>query len=241
MQPETRNPLPFAEVRTAIVRNAIFVGLAVSVYGVSFGAMGITAGLDVRQTCALSVLMFTGASQLAFVGILGAGGSPTTAIATALLLGVRNAMYAVRMSTVLRVRGGWRLLAAQLTIDESTALSIAQDEGIADGRASRLGFWSGGLAVFVLWNLATLAGALSASALGDPKAFGLDTAIAAGLAGLLWPRLRDRESWTVAAGALALALLLTPFMPAGIPVLACSLIAFGVAGITLRRHPEVNG
>ena len=232
-------PPLFADVRNSIVRNAVFVGLAVSVYGVSFGALGITAGLTVQQTSALSILMFTGASQLAFVGIISAGGSPATAIATAWLLGARNAMYAVRMSTILHVRGGWRLLAAQLTIDESTALSIAQDESIEDGRAARLGFWSGGLAVFVLWNLATLAGAISAQALGDPKALGLDTAIAAGLAGLLWPRLRDRESWAVAAGAVALALLLAPFMPAGVPVLACSLIAFGVAGVTLRQPNTV--
>lgn len=230
---------PFNDVRVSIVRNAVFVGLAVSVYGVSFGAMGITAGLSVTQTSALSVFMFTGASQLAFVGVIGAGGAPSTAIATAWLLGVRNAMYAVRMSTLLRVRGGWRLLAAQLTIDESTALAIAQDESIEDGRASRLGFWSGGLAVFVLWNIATLAGALSAQAIGDPKAFGLDTAIAAGLAGLLWPRLRDRESWLVAAGSLVLALALVPFAPAGVPVLACALIAFGVTTTTLRHHPEV--
>jgi predicted branched-subunit amino acid permease len=234
-------PAAFVDVRSTIVRNAVFVGLAVSVYGVSFGAMGITAGLSVVQTSALSILMFTGASQLAFVGVIGAGGAPATAIATALLLGIRNAMYAVRMSTILRVRGGWRMLAAQLTIDESTALSIAQDESIEEGRASRLGFWSGGLSVFVLWNIATLAGALSAQAMGDPKALGLDTAIAAGLAGLLWPRLRDRESRAVAVGALLLALMLTPFMPAGVPVLACSLIAFGVAGVTLRRHPEVQG
>lgn len=231
----------FTDVRVGIVRNAVFVGLAVSVYGVSFGAMGITAGLSVTQTAALSVLMFTGASQLAFVGVIGAGGAPLTAIATAWLLGVRNAMYAVRMSTLLGVRNGWRLLAAQLTIDESTALAIAQDEGIENGRASRLGFWSGGLAVFVLWNLATVAGALSAQAIGDPKAFGLDTAIAAGLAGLLWPRLRDRESRAVAVGSCLLALLLVPWVPAGIPVLACTLIAFGVASVTLRRHPELMG
>lgn len=231
----------FDAVRTTIVRNATFVGLAVSVYGVSFGAMGITAGLSVTQTCALSILMFTGASQLAFVGVIGAGGAPATAVATALLLGVRNAMYAVRMSTVLHVRRGWKALAAQLTIDESTALAIAQDEGIEDGRAVRLGFWSGGLAVYVLWNLATLIGALSAQAIGNPKAFGLDTAIAAGLAGLLWPRLRDRESWGIAGGAVLLALALTPFVPAGIPVLCCSLIAFGVAGVTMRRHQELTG
>lgn len=231
----------FAGVRSAIVRNAVFVGLAVSVYGISFGAMGITAGLSVMQTCALSILMFTGASQLAFVGVIGAGGAPATAIATALLLGVRNAMYAVRMSTLLHVQRGWRLLAAQFTIDESTALAIAQDESIEQGRASRLGFWAGGLAVYVLWNAATLIGALSAQAIGDPKALGLDTAIAAGLAGLLWPRLRDRESWGIAGGAVALALALTPFVPAGVPVLSCSLIAFGVAITTMRRHRELMG
>lgn len=239
MQLEDDAAPAFRDVRRTIIRNAVFVGLAVSVYGVSFGAMGITAGLSVVQTCALSILMFTGASQLAFVGVIGAGGSAATAISTALLLGVRNAMYAVRMSTVLRVHGGWRLLAAQLTIDESTALSIAQDDGLEDGRASRLGFWAGGLSVYVLWNSATLIGALSARAIGDPKAFGLDTAIAAGLAGLLWPRLRDRESWWVAAGSCALALVLVPFVPAGLPVLTCALIAFGVATTTLRRHPEV--
>ncbi len=231
----------YAAVRVTILRNALFIGLAVSVYGISFGAMGITAGLSVAETCALSLLMFTGASQLAFVGILGAGGAPATAIATALLLGARNAMYAVRLSTMLRVRGGWRMLAAQLTIDESTALSIAQDEKLADGRASRLGFWAGGVSVYLLWNTATVIGALSARAMGDPKAFGLDTAIAAGLAGLLWPRLRDRESWSVAAGSFALALVMVPFVPAGVPVLACALIAFGVATSTLRRHRELMG
>ncbi len=235
-----RDAESYAGVRPIIWRNALFIGLAVSVYGVSFGAMGITAGLSIAQTSALSLVMFTGASQLAFVGVVAAGGSAVTAIATALLLGVRNAMYAVRMSTMLRVRHGWRLLAAQLTIDESTALAIAQDETIEDGRATRLGFWAGGTSVFLLWNLATLVGAVSARAIGDPKALGLDTAIAAGLAGLLWPRLRDRESWTVAAGSLLIALILVPFVPAGVPVLTCALIAFGVATTTLRRHPEVR-
>lgn len=236
-----REEQTYAQARPVILRNALFIGLAVSVYGLSFGAMGVTAGLSVVQTSALSLIMFTGASQLAFVGIVAAGGTPGTAIATALLLGLRNAMYAVRMSTVLRVRRGWRLLAAQLTIDESTALAIAQDESLDDGRATRLGFWAGGTSVFLLWNLATLIGALSASAIGDPKALGLDTAIAAGLAGLLWPRLRDRESWTVAAGSLVVALVLVPFVPAGVPVLTCALVAFGVATTTLRLHPEVRG
>ena len=226
----------FDDVRGGIVRSALFVGLAVSVYGVAFGALGITAGLSVAQTCALSILMFTGASQLAFVGVIGSGGSPATAIATAWLLGVRNAMYAVRMSMLLRPRGLQRLIAAQLTIDESTALAIGQDESIENGRAARLGFWSGGLSVFVLWNAATLLGALATTAIGDPQALGLDTAIAAGLAGLLGPRIRDRETSTVAVAAALLAMLLALVAPAGVPVLASSLVAFAAAAIALRKE-----
>ena len=226
----------FDDVRGGIVRSALFVGLAVSVYGVAFGALGITAGLSVAQTCALSILMFTGASQLAFVGVIGSGGSPATAIATAWLLGVRNAMYAVRMSMLLRPRGLQRLIAAQLTIDESTALAIGQDESIENGRAARLGFWSGGLAVFVLWNAATLLGALATTAIGDPQALGLDTAIAAGLAGLLGPRIRDRETSAVALAAVLLAMVLALVAPAGVPVLASSLVAFAAAAIALRKE-----
>lgn len=218
------------------MRTAIFIGLAVSVYGVAFGALGIAAGLSTLQTCALSVLMFTGASQLAFVGVIGSGGAPGTAIATAWLLGVRNAMYAVRMAILLRPRGITRLIAAQLTIDESTANAIAQDERIDNGRAARLGFWSAGLSVYVLWNAATLLGALATQAIGDPKALGLDTAIAAGLAGLLGPRIRDRETGTVALIAVVLALVLALFVPAGVPVLASSVVAFAAAAVTLRRE-----
>lgn len=229
----------FAEVRGGIIRTAIFVGLAVAVYGVAFGAMGVTAGLSVAQTCALSILMFTGASQLAFVGVIGSGGSASTAIATAWLLGVRNAMYAVRMAILVRPKGITRFVAAQLTIDESTALAVGQDESIEDGRASRLGFWSGGLAVYILWNCATLLGAMATQAIGDPNALGLDTAIAAGLAGLLGPRIRDRETGAVAIISCVFALVLALFAPAGIPVLASSIVAFAAAGITLKRHPEV--
>lgn len=226
----------FDDVRGEIIRSALFVGLAVSVYGVAFGALGITAGLNVAQTCALSVLMFTGASQLAFVGVIGAGGSPGTAIATAWLLGVRNAMYAVRMAILLRPRGLQRLLAAQLTIDESTALAIGQDETIENGRASRLGFWSGGFSVFILWNAATLLGALATTTIGDPQALGLDTAIAAGLAGLLGPRIRDRETSIVAIAAVILAMVLARVAPAGVPVLAASVVAFAAAALALRKE-----
>ena len=144
------------------------VGVAVGAYGLSFGALATTSGLSIAQACALSVLTFTGGSQFALVGVIGAGGSPAAGIVSALLLGVRNSLYGLRLAPTLRVTGGRRLVAAHLVIDESTAMAVAQDED----RAARLGFWSTGLAVFVCWNLATLIGAVGATALGDPEALG---------------------------------------------------------------------
>ena len=223
-------------VRTRVVRTAASIGLAVAVYGVSFGALGVASGLTAAQTCALSVIMFTGASQFALVGVVGAHGSPAAAVAAAWLLGLRNAMYALRLGPMLKVRGMKRLLAAQLTIDESTALALSQDESIESGRASRLGFWAGGFSVYVLWNVATLVGALGAGALGDPRAYGLDAAIPAGLFALLWPRLRDRETWAVALAAVILAIVLTPVVRPGVPVLATALIALGAALVSERHN-----
>jgi predicted branched-subunit amino acid permease len=144
-----------------------------------------------------------------------------SASATALLLGARNALYAVRLATLLGVRGRRRLVGAQLVIDESTAVALGQEER----RASQLGFWATGLAVFVLWNLATLIGAFAGEAMGDPRAFGLDAAAPAAFLGLLAPRLRSREAWAVAAVALVIALILVPGVPAGVPVLVAGLVA----------------
>jgi predicted branched-subunit amino acid permease len=202
----------------------------VGAYGLSFGALATTSGLSIAQACALSVLTFTGGSQFALVGVIGAGGSPAAGIVSALLLGVRNSLYGLRLASTLRVTGGRRLVAAHLVIDESTAMAVAQDED----RAARLGFWATGLAVFVCWNLATLIGAVGATALGDPLAFGLDAAVGAAFLALLWPRLTGRGPWITALVAGAVALALTPHFPAGVPVLVAGLVAVTVG----LRIPE---
>lgn len=212
--------------RRGVVRTALGVGVATGAYGVSFGALATAGGFTVAQACALSVLMFTGGSQFAFVGVLGAGGSAVSASLTALLLGSRNALYGVRLASLLGVRGGERAVAAQLVIDESTAVALGQD----GTRGSRLGFWATGLSVFVLWNLATVVGAIGGEAIGDPRTFGLDAAVPAAFLALLAPRLHDRESWAVALAALMVALVLVPFVPAGVPVLVAALVA-GLAGV----------
>lgn len=210
--------------RRTVVAKSAGVGVAVGTYGVSFGALATTSGLSVLQACALSVLAFTGASQFALVGVLAGGGSALAGTLTALLLGSRNALYGLRLAPTLQVRGARRLLAAHLVIDETTAMAIGQD----DEEASRLAFWSTGLAVFTLWNTATLVGALGATALGDPKKLGLDAAVGAAFLGLLWPKLQGRSTWLTALLAAAVALALTPLLTPGVPVLVAGLVTVAV-------------
>lgn len=207
--------------RRAIIRDATGVGIAVAAYGVVFGAQGVATGLSLAQTMALSLLMFTGASQFALVGVVGAGGTGVTAALTALMLGARNALYGLRMAPLLGVTGGKRLLAAQWTIDESTAMALAR-ENPADQRAARTAFWATGVSIYVFWNLSTLVGGLGAKAMGDPRMLGLDAVIPAAFLALLWPRLKGREPW-------AIAVLLTPVLRPGLPVLVAALVAI-IAG-----------
>ena len=206
---------------TQVDRTALSVAFTVGLYGAAFGAAGVTAGFSILQTCLLSILLFSGASQFAVVGIMGAGGSAVSAIATATLLGFRNALYGLQMAPILKVKGLKRILAAQITIDESTAVATLQ-ENDADRRR---GFYVTGVGVYVFWNLFTFLGALGASAIGDPSVWGLDAAVPAAFCGLIWPRLKNKTHFVVSAVAIAWALLLTPITPAGIPIITTVLLA----------------
>ena len=196
-------------------------------YGLSLGAVASAAGLSVPQACATSLLMFTGASQFALVGVLGAGGSAAAGVAGALLLGSRNMLYAVRLADLLRLPARQRVLAAQLTLDESTAMATAAPPGL-----ERTGFWATGITIYVVWNLMTLVGAVGAAHLGDPGRYGLDAVAPAAFLALLAPRLRERESLRIAVFGALLALAAVPFTPTGVPVL---LAALAVVPVLVRR------
>jgi branched chain amino acid efflux pump len=226
----SESALPDAR-RREVVRQAWSVGIASGTYGISFGALAVAAGLDIWQSQLLSLLMFTGGSQFAFVGIIGAGGvgAAPAAIAAASMLGIRNGLYGLQTSRFLGITGLRRVVAAHLTLDESTAVGIAQPEV----SAQRLGFWQTGVAVFVLWNASTLAGALIGDAFGDPRSLGLDAAAAAAFLALLWPRLKSRDAAATAVLAAFIALLTSPLLPAGVPVILAAAAAL-VVGV---RHP----
>jgi 4-azaleucine resistance transporter AzlC len=202
-----------------ITRDALAIGLATGAYAVSYGVLAVAAGLTVAQTCAMSALVFTGASQFAVVGVLGAGGGALAALAPALLLAARNAVYGLALVPVLRGRRASRALQAQLVIDESTAMARAQD----DPRAAHRAFLATGLSVFVFWNLGTLLGALAGGGLGDPRALGLDAMFPAAFLALLAPQLRRPGARTAAVAGALIAVALLPVTPAGLPIIAAVL------------------
>jgi 4-azaleucine resistance transporter AzlC len=208
------------------VRDALSVSVTVGAYGVAFGAASVAAGFSVVQSCLFSLLTFTGASQFAAIGVVTSGGPAVSAIVTASMLGTRNALYGIQMAPVLRVRGLRKILAAHVTIDESTAVSLSQaPRGV---EAMRVGFWVTGLGVFVFWNLFTLLGALGAQALGNPASWGLDAAVPAVFLGLVWPRLVNNYLRLVAVVSMAFAILVTPLLPAGLPIIATATVAIAL-------------
>lgn len=216
-----------SRVSRRTVRDSLSVALTVGAYGVAFGAAGVAAGFSVLQTGLFSLLAFTGASQFVAVGVVAAGGAGLSAVVAASLLSVRNALYSLQMAPRLEVTGWRRLAAAQLTIDESTNVGLAQD---TLGRAAvRHGFWLTGTGVYVFWNIFTLLGALGAKSLGDPAAWGLDAAVPAAFLGLLWPRLTDVRVRVIAGVAVVFSLVMTPVLPAGTPIVATVVVAV-VAG-----------
>ncbi|WP_231905274.1 AzlC family ABC transporter permease [Streptantibioticus cattleyicolor] len=208
--------------RRAVVRDALGVGTAVGLSGFAFGATAAGSGIGVAQACALSLLVFTGASQFALVGALAAGASPFAAAAGAFFLGTRNAFYGLRLSGLLRLPAALRPLAAHWVIDETSAVALAQP----DTATARLGFTVTGAALYGLWNLTTLLGALGADALGDSARWGLDAAGPACFLALLAPMVRTgrRERATAVLGV-ALVLGGVLLLPAGVPVLVAALAA----------------
>lgn len=226
--PEDVGPSESSGPDRALRRDSLAVGLAVGASGLTFGAAGTAAGLSTLQCCAMSLLVFTGASQFALIGVLGSGGSIAAGALSAVALGVRNSFYGIRLAGLLQLRGVQRVVSAQVVTDESTAMATGQE-----GRPrSRYAFFVTGLTLYVVWNLATLAGAVGAGAVGDLDALGIDAAVPAAFLALVAPRLRGAEERRTAALAVVLALVAVPLTPVGVPVL---LAALALVPVLVRR------
>jgi 4-azaleucine resistance transporter AzlC len=205
---------------SSIPRNALAIGVATGAYGISFGVLSDAAGLSLLQTIAMSLLVFTGATQFSVIATIAAGGALTTALGNGLLLAARNTAYGFAMAPLFRgMPLGRRLLGSQIVIDESVAMARAQEEPESARRALLLT----GACVYVFWNAGTVLGALAGDAIGDPATYGLDAMFPAAFLALLAPQLRQPGAPRAAVAGALIAAVLVPFTPAGVPILAASL------------------
>lgn len=218
--------------RPSILRSSLTLGAAVGVFGVSFGVLAASADVPVPMACAMSLFVFTGATQFAAVSVVASGGSPLSAVGSGLLLGLRHIGYGLALDRTLPRSPRRRLLAAQFLIDESTAMALAQGNP-DDGRRA---FWATGLSVFGFWNAGTLVGALFGSVLGDPATLGLDAVFPAAFLALLVPLVKTGDGRLAAATGALIALILVPLLAAGLPIVLAAAGAIPAAVVRQRSR-----
>ncbi|TLS42000.1 branched-chain amino acid ABC transporter permease [Streptomyces montanus] len=212
-----RSPLRTPTAPPELLRDVALVCLASGVVGVSFGAIAVAGGLPVWVPVVMSLVVYAGSAQFSTVGVLLAGGGPVAAAATGLLLNTRTAAYSLAVADVLGRGRLSRLVGAHLVTDETVAFALAQP----DPERRRAAYWISGFGLYVVWNVCVLVGALAGSAIGDTGTYGLDAAFPAVLVALVLPALREGSSGVrrAAVTGSVLALAVTPFVPAGVPVL----------------------
>jgi 4-azaleucine resistance transporter AzlC len=190
---------------------------AAAALGASFGVLARTAHFDVVAAVLMSATTFAGSAQVAAVSVLGAGGGVAAAVVAALLLNARYAPIGISVAHGFRGHVARRLAESQLVVDESWALSGGGTPGF-----DRLILLGVGATLWFAWVGGTAVGALLGQAIGDPSAFGLDGAFTALFVALLAAQLRDRRRVAAAVSGAAIAASLTPFVPAGVPIVAAT-------------------
>lgn len=204
---------------TAHRRQASILVAAVGVIGVTFGVLADSAGLSIPKVAVMSALVFTGASQFAAVGVIVGGGTAIAAFGSAMMLAARNTLYGPVVDRGLPGSTSGRIVAAHFVIDETTAMSAAQQ----DPDAARDAFWFTGVWLWTLWLAGSIAGAVLGSFIGDPSAWGLDSAFPASFVALISPHIRTSPARFAALLGAAIAVAAVPLTPAGVPLLLAAL------------------
>ena len=203
--------------------------LAGGVVALSFGVLARQAGVSALGAIVMSAIVFAGSAQFAAVSIIAGGGGVGAAIGAAALMNSRFLPMGVALAPSLRGRALVRAAQGQTVVDASWAMANR-----GDGRFDRHFLFGASAVQYVTWMLGTTAGAVGGSALGDPRALGLDAVFPAFFLALLLSELRDRRSRGVALRGALIALALVPLAPPGVPVLAAS--AAALAGLRRPRR-----
>ena len=218
--------MPARRSTREILQAAAPIALAVFVFGASFGVLAVAAGLPGWSVVLLSVLVFAGSAQFAALGVIAAGGGVLTAIFAGALLNLRFIATGIAVARTLPGGRLIRTLLAQIVTDENYALAVAAGE---PGRPDRQTLLVTGATLYGVWVLGTLIGAALGPVLGDPKRLGLDAAFPALFVALLWRMLSGRHAVRCALGGAAIALLLAPFTPPGVPLAGAAIVGLWLA------------
>ena len=205
------------------VRRGVPFGIAVFAIAVSYGVLARPTMGSIAPIV-MSIVVFSGAAQFGSLAILGAGGSVDAAIAAGLLLNARYLAMGLALAPSLRGRPLSRAAFAMAIVDSSWA-AASRGDGTFDP------WYMVGVSALQYpgWVLGTVAGVLAGSALGDPRALGLDALFPAFFVALLFEEVRGRRKVAAAAGGAGIAAVLTPFAPAGLPILAAAAAAIAAA------------
>ncbi|GAB3500191.1 AzlC family ABC transporter permease [Amycolatopsis cihanbeyliensis] len=222
-----------------LVRDIGLVCLAGAVVAASFGAIAVSSGFPLWLPMLMSLLVFAGAAQFLFVGIVASGGNPAAAVLAGLLVNARHIPFGFAVGELLGTGWARRVAGTHLMVDETVAFALAEREG----ERRRAAYWTCGIGLFLCWNVGVVVGGLGGTAISDPAALGLDAAFPAVLLALLLPSLRDPAALRATLVGVAIALATAPFLPPGLPVLLALggvLTAFGTGGKRPRRNDGVN-
>jgi 4-azaleucine resistance transporter AzlC len=213
----------------AILRDILLVCLADGLVGVSFGAIAVSEGFPLWIPVLLSLIVFGGASQFVFVAVLAAGGNPLAGMLAGLLINTRHLPFGFAIGDVLAGGTLRRIVGTHLMIDESVAFAMARREP----ERRRAAYWGCGVGLFVCWNVGVLIGGLGGDLITDTDALGLDAAFPAVLLALVLPSLKDRRTALAVAVGVTIALVSTPLLPPGPPILLAM-----IGALILLREPR---
>lgn len=194
----------------AIAEFAVAVGFGVVAHPV----------IGTLPTIVMSVVVFAGSAQLASIGTLASGGAAGPAILAGLLMNLRYLPMGIAVGPSMR-GGRWRRAAeGQAVVDASWALAR-----LDNGRFDWPVLLGATIPQAISWWSGTVLGATAGSFLGDPSTLGLDAVFPAFFLALLADDLRRPRNAAVALIGAAIALALTPALPAGLPIAVASLAA----------------
>lgn len=216
----------------------------VPLFGLVFG-LAVAESTEVGSVAgwASSVLVFGGASQLAAVVVIDAGGTALVAIGTILVINARHVLYSAVLRTRFVDAPRWfRWLGPYLLVDQVFAITETRpDDDPLDYRLSH--FLTGGLYWLGWWTVSVAVGVAVGLTAGDvvPDSWSLEFSVPLLFLGLLVNAVRDRPGLVAAVVAGVTAVVAGQLGPPGAGLLVAAVAGVGAGAVLDALGPDARG